>query len=237
MLRLQLIGLWRHTGFMKLWIGQTISVGGSMIGKTALSFTAILLLHATPFELGILFAASIVPGFLAGLIAGACVDRLRRRPILIWADIGRAILLTTIPVAAVLGRLRIEQLYAVNFLLSILTVFFDVAYQSYLPSLLARAELIEGNSKLSASTSIAEFGGFALSGWLVQLLTAPVTILIDAISFVISAISVSLILIPEQMADQEARSIVNKGGDVPLVASSDRSKTSAADGWIPSWEP
>ncbi len=205
MLRLRLTGLWRHTGFMKLWVGQTISAGGSMIGKTAMSFTAILMLHATPFELGILFAASIVPGFLAGLIAGAWIDRLRRRPILIWADIGRAILLTTIPIAAVLGRLRIEQLYAVNFLLSILTVFFDVAYQSYLPSILARTELIDGNSKLSASASIAEFGGFALAGWLVQLFTAPVTILIDAISFVISAISVSLILIPEHMAAQEAQ--------------------------------
>jgi MFS family permease len=164
-----------------------------------------LLLHATPFELGILFAASIVPGFLAGLIAGAWVDRLPRRPILIWADIGRAILLTTIPISAVLGRLRIEQLYAVNFLLSILTVFFDVAYQSYLPSLLARAELVEGNSRLSAGASIAEFGGFAFAGWLVQLFTAPVTILIDAISFVTSAVSVSLIQVPEQMANQEAQ--------------------------------
>jgi MFS family permease len=193
-------GLWRNAGFVRLWIGQTISVGGSMIGKAALSFAAILLLHATPFQLGILFAAGLVPGFLTGLIAGAWVDRMRRRPILIWADIGRAALLATIPLAAFFGRLRIEQLYLVNVLVSILTIFFDVAYQSYLPSLIDRTELLEGNSKLSASAAVAEVGGFALAGWLVQLLTAPITILVDAGSFVISAISVWFIRVPEQAA-------------------------------------
>jgi MFS family permease len=146
MLRRHLTGLWRNGGFMRLWIGQTISVGGSMIGKTAMSFTAILLLHATPFQLGLLFAVGLVPGFLTGLIAGAWVDRLCRRPILIWADIGRAVLLVTIPLAAFLGLLRIEQLYVVSFLVSILTTFFEVAYLSYLPSLINRAELLEGNS-------------------------------------------------------------------------------------------
>lgn len=193
-------GLWRNAGFVRLWIGQTISVGGSMIGKAALSFTAILLLHATPFQLGILFAAGLVPGFLTGLIAGAWVDRLRRRPILIWADIGRAALLATIPLSAFFGRLRIEQLYLVNFLVSILTIFFNVAYQSYLPSLIDRTELLDGNSKLSASAAVAEAGGFALAGWLVQLLTAPITMLVDASSFVISAISMWFIRVPEQAA-------------------------------------
>jgi MFS family permease len=197
MLRLHFSGLWRNAGFMRLWIGQTISVGGSIIGRAAMSFTAILLLHATPFQLGLLFAASLVPGFLTGLIAGAWVDRLPRRPILIWADIGRGVVLATIPLAAFLGLLRIEQLYAVNFVVSILTIFFDVAYQSYLPSLIHRTELIEGNSKLSASASVAEVGGFAVAGWLVQLCTGPITILIDAISFVVSAISVGLIRVRE----------------------------------------
>jgi MFS family permease len=200
MLRRHFTGLWRHAGFMRLWIGQTISVGGSMIGTTAMGFTAILLLHATPLQLGLLFAARLVPGFLTGLIAGAWVDRLRRRPILIWADIGRAVLLATIPLAAVFGLLRIEQLYVVSLLVSILTTFFDVAYQSYLPSLIGRTELIDGNSKLSASAAVAEAGGFALAGWLVQLFTAPITILIDAISFLVSAISVWLIHTPEEAA-------------------------------------
>src|SRR5438093_11702407 len=90
-------GLWRHADFLRLWTGQTFSVFGSLIGGTAMSFTAILVLHATPLELGLLSVAHLVPGFLTGLLAGAWVDRRRRRPILIAADVGRAALLATIP--------------------------------------------------------------------------------------------------------------------------------------------
>jgi MFS family permease len=205
MLRRRFTGLWHHADFMRLWTGQTLSIFGSLIGATAMSFTAILVLNATPFQLGLLTAARLVPGFLTGLVAGAWVDRLRRRPILIVADIWRAALLATIPLTAVFGFLRIEQLYIVTFLTSILTIFFDVAYQSYLPSLINRAELVEGNSKLSASASVAEVSGFGLAGWLVQLFTAPITILIDAISFVVSAVSVWLIRAPEQAAAHDAQ--------------------------------
>ncbi len=164
-----------------------------MVGGTAMSFTAILVLHATPFQLGVLAAMQLVPGFLMGLVAGAWVDRLRRRPILIAADLGRALALGTIPLAALLDLLRIEQLYIVAFVVSILTIFFDVAYQSYLPSLVGRDELVEGNSKLSASAAVSEASGFAAAGWLVQLFTAPIAILIDAVSFVVSALFVRLI--------------------------------------------
>jgi MFS family permease len=186
-------GLWRHPDFMKLWAGQTISVFGSLIGGTALQFTAILFLQASAFQIGLLAAASLAPGFASGLVAGVWVDRLRRRPLLIIADVGRALLLATIPLAALLDRLTIEQLYVVAFGNSILTVLFDVAYQSYLPSLVGRGDLLEGNSKLSASASVAEVGGFGLAGWLVQLLSGPTTILIDAVSFVVSAVSLSAI--------------------------------------------
>ena len=192
-LRSRFTGLWRHADFMRLWAGQTISVFGSMIGGTAMSFTAILVLHATPFQMGLLAAARLVPAFLTGLIAGAWVDRLRRRPILLWADLGRAAVLATIPLAAALQLLRIEQLYVVAFLVSILTLFFDVAYRSYLPSLVRREDLIEGNSKLSASAAVSEVSGFGVAGWLVQIFTAPIAILIDAISFVFSAVFVGLI--------------------------------------------
>ena len=113
----------------------------------------------TPFQLGLLSAARLLPGFLTGLVAGAWTDRLRRRPILTAVDMGRAVLLATIPLNAVLGVLLIEQLYIVTLLVSALTVFFDVAYQSYLPSLVGRTELVEGNSKLAASASVAEAGG------------------------------------------------------------------------------
>jgi len=198
MLRPRFTGLWRHTDFMRLWTGQTISVFGSLVGATAIAFTAILVLHATPFQLGILSAARLAPGFLSALIAGAWVDRLRRRPILIGADIGRGVLLATIPLAAVFRLLRIEQLYVVTFLVGILSICFDVAYESYLPSLIGREQLIEGNSKLSASASIAEVGGLGVAGWLVQFFTAPVAVLIDAISFFVSAFSVGLVRASEQ---------------------------------------
>jgi MFS family permease len=190
-------GLWRHPDFIKLWVGQTISVFGSFIGGTALHFTAILFLHASAFQMGLLVAASMAPGFVAGLVAGVWVDRMRRRPILIAVDIGRAVLLGTIPLAALFDRLSIEQLYVVAFLNSILTVFFDVAYQSYLPSLVSPEDLLEGNSKLSASASVAEVSGFGIAGWLVQLFSGPMAILIDAISFLVSAGSVGAIRAPE----------------------------------------
>ena len=192
-MRLKLTGLWRHADFLRLWAGQTISVFGSMIGGTALSFTAILFLQATPFQLGVLSAMQIVPALLAGLFAGAWVDRLRRRPLLIGADIGRALVLASLPLSALLGMLHIGQVYGVALLVSILTIIFDVSYQAYLPALVGKDELVEGNSKLSASAAVAEFGGFSIAGWLVQALTAPFAILIDAVSFGVSAITLGLI--------------------------------------------
>ena len=192
-MRLKLTGLWRHADFMRLWSGQTISMFGSMIGGTAMSFTAILFLHATPFQMGILNSMQIVPAFLAGLFAGAWVDRLRRRPLLIGADLGRALVLISIPLTAMFGILHIEQVYLVALMVSILTISFNVAYRSYLPRLVGKDNLVEGNSKLSASAAVAEFGGFSIAGWLVQALTAPFAILIDAGSFLVSAVTLGLI--------------------------------------------
>ena len=186
-------GLWRHADFLRLWSGQTISVFGSMIGGTALSFTAILFLHATPTQLGVLGAMQIAPALLAGLFAGAWVDRLRRRPLLIAADIGRALVMATLPLAAVLGGLHIAHVFAVAFATGILTMLFDVAYQAYLPALVGKPDLVEGNSKLSASAAVAESAGFGVAGWLVQALTAPVAVLIDAASFVVSAVTLGMI--------------------------------------------
>lgn len=196
-MRPRLTGLWRHPDFVRLWAGETVSVFGSLVGGAALPFTAILVLDAGPFEVAALGVAQRLPGFLVGLVAGVWVDRLRRRPLMIGADLGRMALLATVPAAALLDVLRIEQLYAVAFLAGVLTVFFDVAYHSYLPSLVRREELIEGNSKLAASASAAEAAGFGLAGWLVQVFTAPVAVLIDALSFLASAVCVGLIRAPE----------------------------------------
>jgi len=143
--------------------------------------------------MGILSAARIVPTLVLGLFAGVWVDRMRRRPILIGADIGRFIVLCTIPIAAMFAALTMVQLCAVMLAYSALDLFFDIAYRSYLPTLVEREDLLDANSKLTASASVAEAGGFALSGWLVEWLTAPFAILIDAVSFLASAIAIALI--------------------------------------------
>jgi MFS family permease len=189
-MRPHLTGLWRHPDFLKLWAGQTVSAFGSVVGGTALQFAAILSLHASPVDMALLGAANLAPAILTGLVAGAWIDRLRRRPLMIAADLGRAALLGTIPLAAVLGIFRIQQLFVVAFLTGLLALVFDVSYQSYLPTLVSRESLVEGNSKVSATGSISEVSGFGLAGWLVQLFSAPITILIDAASFVVSALSI-----------------------------------------------
>ncbi len=185
--RLRFDGLWRNADFVRLWAGQTISVFGSLIGRTALQFTAILVLDARPFEIAALLAMGIVPELIFAPFVGVWVDRLRRRPIMIAADIGRAALLASIPATYAFDALTMEQLYLVAFLTGILSICFEVAYQSYLPSLIQREELLEGNSKLKGSDSVAEVGAFGAAGWLVQLFTGPIAIFIDAVSFLFSA--------------------------------------------------
>ena len=190
-------GLWRHRDFMKLWIGQTISQFGSHIGGGALRFTAILFLGATPLQLSLLTAAQMLPTLLLGLLAGVWVDRLRRRPLLIAADIGRGVLLLSVPLAYLLGLLRIEQLYLVAALAGALAILFDVAYGAYLPAVVGRAQLVEGNSKLSASSSVAEIAGPPIGGLLVQLISAPLAVILDALSFLVSALAIWRIRAPE----------------------------------------
>ncbi|HEX5502891.1 MAG TPA: MFS transporter [Thermomicrobiales bacterium] len=193
----RLEGLWRHPDFLKLWGGQTISVFGDQIALLALPLVAVLTLNAGAVEMGILGAAERAPFLLVGLFAGVWVDRLRRRPILIGADAGRALLLGSIPAAALLGALTVHYLYVIAFLVGILTVFFDVAYQSYLPVLVSRERLVEGNSKLEVSNSVATIAGPGLAGALVQLLSAPLALLADALSFVVSVVSLLWIGAPE----------------------------------------
>jgi MFS family permease len=198
-------GLRQQPNFLKLWIGQTISLVGSQMTILALPLVAILALEATPVQVGILGAAQYAPFLVLGLLAGVWVDRLRRRPLLIWADLGRAALLGSIPTAAVVGLLRIEQLYLVAFLAGVLTVFFDVAYQSFLPSLVRREQLVEGNSKLEMSRSFAQIAGPGLGGGLVQLVTAPIALLVDSLSFLASALFVASIHAREREPDRSAR--------------------------------
>jgi MFS family permease len=185
--------LWRDPDFRKLWVGQTISELGSVVTRTAVPLVAVLVLGAGPLEMALLVVAASLPVLLIGLFAGAWVDRLRRRPILIWADAIRALLLFSIPAAYVLGVLRIELLYVVVFFQFGLGALFDAAYPAYVPSLIGVDRVVEGNSKLAASSSIAEIGGPGLAGGLVQAIGAPLAIFVDAISYVVSAISLILI--------------------------------------------
>lgn len=195
--RLRFTGLWRHPEFMKLWIGQTISEFGSRITREGLPLTAVLLFGATPAQMGALTAVASLPALLFGLIAGAWVDRLRRRPLMLAADLGRMALLSIIPITALTGQLSMTLLILVAALTSTLSLIFDVAYQAFLPVLVSREYVLEGNSKLAATESLAEIGGPALAGLLVQWITAPLAIAFDALSFLFSAISLSLIRVHE----------------------------------------
>ncbi len=189
--------LWRHGDFMKLWAGQTVSELGSVVTRTAVPLVALLVLGAGPFEMAMLVVAASLAVLLVGFFAGAWVDRLRRRPLLIGADAIRAVLLFSIPAAYLAGVLRLEQLYLVVFLEGCLGALFDAAYPAYVPSLIGVDRVVEGNSKLATSSSLAEIGGPGLGGGLVQLIGAPFAILVDAISFVVSAVSLVLIRTPE----------------------------------------
>ena len=146
------------------------------------------MLGSGAIEVAILRGLDLGATLLVGLVAGAWVDRLRRRPVLIWADLGRAVLLASIPVAFALGVLTYWQLLVVSGLAAILTTFFDSADNAYLPTIVERERLVDANAALAASGSAAEFMAFGISGFLVQLLTAPIAIAIDALSFVASAL-------------------------------------------------
>ncbi|MBD0329660.1 MAG: MFS transporter [Thermoleophilia bacterium] len=180
-------GLWRHGDFLKLWTGETISQFGSHVTALAFPLVAILVLEASAFQVALLGVIEMAPFILLSLPAGVWVDRLRRRPILITSDVARALLLLTVPLAYALDALSISQLYAVGFLFGVATVFFDVSYQSYLPSLVPRDRLVEGNSKLEISRSGAQLTGPGLAGALIEALTAPVAVFVDAVSFLASA--------------------------------------------------
>lgn len=183
-------GLWSQSNFLKLWTGRTISLFGTAITTLALPLTAITILHATTFQMGVLLALGQVPQLLFGLVIGAWVDRLSRRPLLLVADLGRALLLGIIPLLSLLHFLRLEVLYLISFFVGLLSVIFTIASTSYLPSLVERKHLVDGNSALQLSQSAAQIVGPNLAGVLIQLVTAPVAIIGDSISFFLSALCI-----------------------------------------------
>ena len=189
--------LWRDLDFVLLWAGQTVSVLGSQVTLLALPAAAILMLHASPFQVGLLGALEFLAFPTLGLVAGVYADRVKRRWIMIICDLGRMLALGSIPTAYALGWLSMPLLYAVALLTGVFTVFFDIAYQSYLPALIPRPKLIEGNSKLEVSRSVAQVAGPAIAGLLLQIVGAARAIAVDAASFAVSVLSLWAIRRPE----------------------------------------
>jgi MFS family permease len=179
--------IWHNGAFLRVWSAATISIFGSLITRMALPFVAILVLHAGPFEVAVLRSLDVLAALLFGFVAGAWVDRLRRRPVMVWSDLLRALLLISVPIAFVAGVLTLVQLFAVTLVTAVLTTFFDAADNAYLPTIVPQRQLVDANGALAASGSAAEFTAFGISGFLVQALTAPIAILADAVSFLLSA--------------------------------------------------
>jgi len=179
-------------------------VFGSLVTRAALPFTAALALHATAAQMALLGAADLVASLLVGLWAGAWVDRVRRKPLLIGCDIARALLLATVPVAAVIGRLDLTLLIVVKFLAGAFDTLFELARQAYVPGMVGERRLVEANSRLAATSSVAEVSAFGIAGWLVQWLTGPIAIAVDAVSFLVSALLLGGVRSPEPLPVRHA---------------------------------
>jgi MFS family permease len=206
-------GLWRHPNFLKFWAASAISDVGSQVSALALPLIAALMLGATPWQMGLLSAAGSLTTPLVGLLAGVWVDRVRRRPLLIAADVGRAAILLTIPLASVWSLLRIELLYAVALSAGTLTVLFDVTFVSFVPSLVARERLVDANSKIEATSAAGQVAGPGLGGMLVGSLGAAFAVVIDALSFVASALLISAIRVTEPAPARAGRGVAAEIGE------------------------
>lgn len=198
-------GLWRHQDFLKFWTGETINSIGSSVSAFAIPMTAAITLHATALQMGLLSFLAFAPLVFLTLFAGVIIDRFPRRPVLIGTCLGLMVSVGSIPLLAFLHLLRLEYLYGITLLSGCLSVFFEVAYQAYLPSLVEQEHLLEGNGRLETSHSFAQIVGPGLAGLIVQWLTAPLAILIDACSFLIAALFLGWIRKPEPAGEQHER--------------------------------
>ncbi|MET9666781.1 MFS transporter [Streptomyces sp. NPDC006475] len=211
------VSLFRDRSFALLWTSQSISLLGTQITFVALPLTAVLVLDATPMESGILAALEQLPFLLFGLFVGVMLDRRSRRPILIAANAVRSVALAWIPIAYWLDILTIGQVFAVAFVIGTMSVFFDLAYQSYVPGLVGRERLMEANGKLQVSESVAEVAGPGTAGALISVLSAPVVLIADAMSYVFS--TVALMWMP---ADEPPARSVESDKPTPSVWTSIR---------------
>lgn len=198
-------GLWRHRDFLHLWSAETVSQLGSQVTQLALPVVAVTMLAATPFQMGVLTALETLAFLVVGLPAGAWVDRWRRKRVLVTNDLVRMVALATLPVAWAMGALTLPQLFVVAAVTGTATVFFDVAYQSYLPNLVAKDQIVDGNGKLETSRAVAQVAGPGVTGVLLRVVSAPILIAGDALSFLLSAFFIGRIRHPDVVPDRATR--------------------------------
>lgn len=189
--------LLQNADFMRLWVGETVSLFATQITLLALPLTAVVTLGASAQEMGMLQAAETLPFLFVTLYAGVWVDRMRRKPLLVLSNLGRAALIGIVPALALMDLLNIEMLYLIGFLVGVFTVFFHLAYQSYLPTLVSRDSLADGNSKLGASESVATLSGPGAAGLLIEWVSAPIALVVDAVTYIASALGFASIKAPE----------------------------------------
>jgi MFS family permease len=197
--------LWRHRDFRQLWAAETVSQVGTQVTLLALPVLAVTVLDATPLEMGVLTALETAAFLLIGLPAGAWVDRWRRKRVLVANDLVRAVALATLPIAWLLDVLTLPQLFVVAAVTGTATVFFDVAYQSYLPTLVERHQIVEGNGKLETSRAVAQVAGPGVTGVLLRVLGAPPLIALDAATFLLSALFIGRIRHTDAVPDRTGR--------------------------------
>ncbi|MCC2032528.1 MFS transporter [Microbacterium allomyrinae] len=206
--------LWRDRNFMTMWSGQALSQFGAQITELAIPVLAVLMLNATEWEVGVLGAAQVAAFLVVGLPAGAWIDRMRKRHVMIWADAVRAVALASLPVLALLGVLEIWHLIAVALVMGIATVFFDVSNQSIIPSLVRTNQIAEANGKLQSTEHLAGLAGPAFGGWLVGILAAPAAILITVGTYVASLIALLFTRDHEQLrAPEDHKPLVHEIGE------------------------
>lgn len=185
--------LMRDRDFLKMFASESSSELGAQVSLLALPLTAIVLLHASAFEVGTLAALGTLPYLLLGLPAGAFLERVRRRPVLVYSALGRAVAIAVVPLLWALGRLDIEALYAIAFLVGLMTTFYAIAWQAYLPSLVGTSRLHEASARLSLCDSGAQLLGPGLAGLLIRALSAPLALLTDGVGFLAAGLSVGRI--------------------------------------------
>ncbi|TMC05164.1 MAG: MFS transporter [Chloroflexi bacterium] len=213
--------LWLRRPFLLFWSGSTLSLFGSRFSMLAIPLIAVLTLHASPGQMGALSALELSPYLVFGLVAGALVDRADRRLVLVLSHAGRAVVLASIPVAAATGVLSIAYLYAAGILIGFMTLFFDIAHQSYLPALVDPRQLMTANSSIQFSRSAADMTGAGLAGLLVQVLPAALTVTVNSATFLVAALTAGAIGVREQRTSAPRPAMAREVGEGLAVVGRD----------------